>query len=518
MSFFGLDLAQLFGGDDGRRPTPHNRADQHPASGVDDSPVVAPPYATAAPQEHGAGRTRGQLASVVRSAGARRPGPPALPPSSLAAHTTASLLLDGYSERRFATYRLVCASEDVSFGVVLNGCSRVVVVDPGGPADVAGLRLLDHVLLCDGVPTSAKLISGQVAGRLTIQLALVRPEDGRLCRIAREQELLEWVHWEASILACTTGNMKRLLDCLCELHLLGRAMQSEEEIVATRRISEQEAAAMQATHGITVRAGERLDRVAADYGQEDIRDLLQQTIVEMMGELDLSDVMGNTGSTGNVCESSRSNTSSRSNVSHSTATSATFHSAASTPRGSASVTSSANSTPRGSGSVSSSSNTTPRRVGSNPGSFRDSPACKRPPPLPSRGLPATVQPFVQHTSCSPSLTRPAFQVSLAAAPEASTSVQHEDDQEPPSPPFVPLHTPRSPLRAPNLDRWGAGTDGHSSRASSSACSSARSDYFSDVDVSDPLYEACVGSGAPGSTSTSSAIVDNLISDQAAYMS
>jgi hypothetical protein len=169
--------------------------------------------------------------------------------------------------------------------MILSPSARVILVDHGGPAAVAGVRPLDLVLAVDGSPTGPTKIGGQVARHKVIALTVLRPSDESLSDVAAAEGLREWTEWERAVLAVIDGDIDSLFASLHELSLVTGRRLTEQEVAASRRITEQEAASINARHAARlsqpVQAGQRLDDVAEDCEQDVILTILG-TLFEQM--------------------------------------------------------------------------------------------------------------------------------------------------------------------------------------------------------------------------------------------
>lgn len=104
------------------------------------------------------------------------------------------------------------------------------------------------------------------SGLSSVQLE--RPEAKELCAIAKAESLDEWTRWEQAVLSCALGHVDGVLEALVKL---GR---SREVRTLLRRLSELEAAAFAAAHGVPVDAGQRLVDVARESGHLGLVELL----------------------------------------------------------------------------------------------------------------------------------------------------------------------------------------------------------------------------------------------------
>ena len=179
---------------------------------------------------------------------------------------------------------LTLVGHESSFGLVLSNSGRIVSVDEESPACRAGLLPLDLVTTINDTPVRFGKIASLVSGKTTVAIRVQRPPTELLCETAAEEAVREWCEWEQAVVSCVTADVDALLPALEALTDLRDEGVSQDPY--HRRLTGQEVAAMRAKHGLgaAVRAGDRLDELAAACGHAGIVEVLHSAQEQVEAE------------------------------------------------------------------------------------------------------------------------------------------------------------------------------------------------------------------------------------------
>jgi hypothetical protein len=181
---------------------------------------------------------------------------------------------------RKLTVHIKRASLNEPFGLCLNASNRVMELH--GPAEAAGVHLLDSVEAVDGKATGVLHISEQVRDLLEMDVSLHRPAEVDLLAVAEEEDMGEFSAFVHAADACAHGDVETLVAALQVLAPLYGA--SEADVAESRQLTAQEARALAAATGVHASAGQRLVEVAAAYGQVGVVDYLDSLLLERLGD------------------------------------------------------------------------------------------------------------------------------------------------------------------------------------------------------------------------------------------
>ena len=176
-----------------------------------------------------------------------------------------------------STVTLELLRDEKSFGLVFHEGMRITEIDPGTPAARSGLRPLDLVVACDGERVSAYSIAQEISGKRTIELTIVRPAEKDLCRVARDENVDEWMQWEYVVVASAHGDHEALgrllLGPVLPADSVSRRVDFAEAVA--RRLTPLEATAFNLAHNLQLASGSRLEDIARQHQHVELAAELQ---------------------------------------------------------------------------------------------------------------------------------------------------------------------------------------------------------------------------------------------------